>query len=112
MQHTPNVRVSSPSPPPPPPQNQAELLVAGDNFIIKLAFDFYGNFTLQDLIEAAGRLRLAAASLRASKQLSNAQADSAAGIIKGQDFLSRPCTRHPPAEYSNSTECDLKDPGL
>lgn len=62
---------------------------AGDNFIIKLAYDFYGNYTLQDLIEAASRLRSAAAALLKAKQLTKAQANSASGVVNGQDYLGK-----------------------
>ena len=62
-------------------------LSAGDNFIIKLAYDFYGNYTLQDLIEAASRLRAASTSLLKAKKLTEAQANSASGVVKGQDYL-------------------------
>lgn len=68
------------------------MLSAGDSFIVKLAYDFYGNYTLQDLIEASSRLRAAAASLLKAKQLTKAQADSASGVINGQDYLGIPST--------------------
>ena len=71
-------------------------MLAGDNFIIKLAYDFYGNYTLQDLIQAASRLRAAVASLLKAKELTKAQADSASGKVNGQDYLgtARPTLYH------------------
>ena len=72
---------------PPKLMSLLEFASAGDSFIPKLVFDFYGNFTLQDLLEAAGRMRAAVASLKLSKQLSAAQANSATGVVAGQDHL-------------------------
>ena len=65
------------------------LLHAGGDFIsTKLVFDFYGNYTLQDLIDATKRLRDAVRGLEKNGQLTSNQAKKALGMKDGSnDYL-------------------------
>ena len=70
------------------PCHQNYLLGAGGEFITKLVFDFYGNYTLQDLIEATKRLRDAVRGLEKNGQLTPNQAKKALGMKDGSnDYL-------------------------
>ena len=71
------------------PCHQNCLLHAGGDFIkTKLVFDFYGNYTLQDLIEATKRLRDTVRGLEKNGQLTSNQAKKALGMKDGRhDYL-------------------------
>lgn len=60
---------------------------AEDKYVTNLVFDFYGNYTLQDLVETAKRFRVAALALVKSGRLSQAQADTVGGVVNGRDYL-------------------------
>jgi hypothetical protein len=65
--------------------------------VVRLMTDFYGNYTLQDMIEVASRLREAAVALEEAKQLKKKDADAARGLdASGLDVLGQPPPPPPP----------------
>ena len=53
----------------------------------ELATAFYGNYTVQDLLDATHKLRQAAAKLRARNTASSQDIDRMLGLSDGQDSL-------------------------
>lgn len=60
---------------------------AEGNFVHQLTTDFYGNYTLQDLIGATKRMRCAVHSLVETSQMAEADANVALGRVTGRDYL-------------------------
>jgi len=69
--------------------NETSEHCAGDGCVARLALEvYYGNYTLQDLIQATSRLRVAVKALQGVGQLNKEDANAARGVdASGLDFL-------------------------